>query len=153
MSAVAVFEDSSCSETPVGIKITRDFVCGAGRVPAKTMCGSDGGVLYSISSCTNDYSLLASTVFGNNTPYIIVEEYLEWYCNLAQTVTIYIADGACHPNTDDATSFKATFTTEGTATITTYNDTYCNIVQDNIDVSKNIFTSFVFSTGSDRDDD
>ncbi|KAE9220711.1 hypothetical protein PF004_g13256 [Phytophthora fragariae] len=147
MSAVAVFEDSSCSETPVGIKITRDFVCGAGRVPAKTMCGSDGGVLYSISSCTNDYSLLASTVFGNNTPYIIVEEYLEWYCNLAQTVTIYIADGACHPNTDDNTSFKATLATEGGAMITTYNGTYCENVQDNIDVSKNMLASYTCVSG------
>ncbi|KAE8985127.1 hypothetical protein PR002_g22732 [Phytophthora rubi] len=142
MTAVAVFEDSSCSETPAGIKIAWDFVCGAGRVPAKTACGSDGGTLYSISSCTNDYSGLASTVFGNSTPYVIVEEFFESDCSQDQIISVYIADGACHSNTDDATSFKVTLTTEGTATITTYIDTYYNNVQDNIDVSKKMLTSY-----------
>ncbi|GMF21735.1 unnamed protein product [Phytophthora fragariaefolia] len=143
MTAVAIFEDSSCTETPVRIKFTVDFMCGAERDHAKTVCGRDGESLYSISNCTNDYAGLSSTVFGNNTPYIIMEEFSTTSCNWqAQKTTVYLADGACHSNTDDATSFKATLTTAGTATIATYSDTYCNVPQDNITVSKQMFTLY-----------
>ncbi|KAJ8571731.1 hypothetical protein ON010_g5099 [Phytophthora cinnamomi] len=142
MTAVAVYEDDSCSETPVGIKFTRDFVCGASQDPFRTVCGSDGATLYSISSCTYDYAGLSSTVFGNNTPYIVVEEFSDMQCNYAQNVTVYIADGVCHSNVDDATSFKVTLATEDAATITTYNDTYCNGVQSSMVLSKKTLASY-----------
>lgn len=135
MTAVAVFEDRSCSETPVGIKFTRDFVCGASRDSAKTVCGPDGAALYSISSCTSDYSGLSSTMFGSDTPYVVVEEYSDSRCSQVESVTVYIADGDCHSNTNYATSFKVTLTAEAAATITTYTDTYCNAVQDEIVVT------------------
>ncbi|KAE9273122.1 hypothetical protein PF008_g29924, partial [Phytophthora fragariae] len=45
-------------------------------------------------------------------------------------------DNTCHTNTDDATSFRATLTSDGSAIITTYADANCELAQSSTDFTK-----------------
>ncbi|GMF21738.1 unnamed protein product [Phytophthora fragariaefolia] len=136
LTAVAVYENSECSGKPVKLRVKQDFVCGANQRPENNTCAVDGSTLFSISSCTYDYSDLTDTLFGINLPYIMVEKFDDYYCGLVQEVNVYTADGSCHSNTDDATSFMATLTPDGSATMTTFSDPTCGAVNNNVTGSK-----------------
>ncbi|KAG6587016.1 Elongation factor 1-alpha [Phytophthora cinnamomi] len=86
-----------------------------------SVCGPDGSSLYSVSGCTadEDYSAYTVNAFGNYTPYLIMEEWDSSDCKGDRNVTVYTADGSCHSNTDDKTSFKVTLNTDSTAVVTT----------------------------------
>ncbi|POM81075.1 Hypothetical protein PHPALM_1008 [Phytophthora palmivora] len=130
LTAVAVFDDSLCSSNPVKLTFSQDFVCSAPQYPEKTTCGVDGTTLYSVSSCTSGHSGLTNEIF--DTPYINVEEFWDSWCGGIERVAVYVADGACHTNTDDTTSFRATIRSEGSATIITYSDPACMSVDDDV---------------------
>ncbi|KAE9178489.1 hypothetical protein PF005_g24061 [Phytophthora fragariae] len=137
MSAVTVYEDSSCSTTPVKLTVAQGFVCEAERDPSSGNCRHDGNSHYSVSSCTDDYNELAAAAFGVDTPYVVVEEFLNHFCdNRVDLATVYIMDNTCHTNTDDATSFRATLTSDGSAIITTYADANCELAQSSTDFTK-----------------
>lgn len=135
---VAVYDESSCSGTPVKLTFTRGFDCiGGFQDPAKSECGRDGSSLYSVSSCTSDdYDTYTMNTFGNFTQYLIMREWDSSDCKGYSNVTVYTADGSCHSNTDDATSFKVMLTAESTAEITTYSDQYCGTMDSSTTVSK-----------------
>ncbi|KAJ8525130.1 hypothetical protein ON010_g15985 [Phytophthora cinnamomi] len=138
LTAVAVFESLDCPGRPMKIQFTRTqlFGCNVAEDPIKSVCGLDGSSHSSISSSTRDYNGLATATFGSNTPYLMVKEFVDSSCSRLQNVTVYVADGSCHANTDDATSFMATITTNGSATITTYSDSNCTFVDHVISVNK-----------------
>lgn len=58
----------------------------------------------------------------------MVEEFDDYYCGLMQAVNVYTADGVCHSSADGTTSFMATITPDGSATITTYSDAMCSVI-------------------------
>ncbi|KAE8979329.1 hypothetical protein PR003_g25811 [Phytophthora rubi] len=137
MSAVAVYEDSSCSKTPVKLTVAQGFVCEAERDPSSGDCRPDGNSHYSVLSCTDDYKELAAAAFGVDTPYVVVEEFLSNFCgSTVDSATVYVMDNTCHTNTDDATSFRATLTSDGSAIITTYADANCELAQSSTDFTK-----------------
>ncbi|KAG6587013.1 uncharacterized protein IUM83_02967 [Phytophthora cinnamomi] len=136
--AVAVFDERSCSGTPVKLTFTRGFDCiGGFQDLAKSECGRDGSSLYSVSRCTSDdYSAYAMDKFGNYTPYLIMEEWDSYDCKGDPNVTVYTADGSCHSNTDDKTSFKVTLNADSSAEVTTYIDQHCGLMDWNMLVDK-----------------
>ncbi|RLN06480.1 hypothetical protein BBJ28_00019562 [Nothophytophthora sp. Chile5] len=142
MTAVAVYEDDICSEAPVKLRFTQGFVCSAQQDPEKSMCQADGNAHYSFSNCASNYSEVAAATFGNNTPYLIMEEFDNYWCGQAANVTVFKADGSCHTNSDDVTSFRVTLEPDSTATITTYGDTFCNSVNNSTDVDKQTLMSY-----------
>ncbi|KAG7384345.1 hypothetical protein PHYPSEUDO_002752 [Phytophthora pseudosyringae] len=142
LTAIAVFDDSSCSGKPIKLTVTQDFVCRATQHPEQATCGADGAALYSVLSCTDDYSGLPNTVFGMNVPYVMVEEFNDYWCGQVEKVIVYAADGACHSNTDDATSFRATLTLDGSATVSTYIDSVCGEIDDDITLSRRKLASY-----------
>ncbi|KAE9021921.1 hypothetical protein PR001_g13271 [Phytophthora rubi] len=126
LTALAVYDDYTCSSSPSQLKFVQDFVC---KTPTNVPCQSEGRFHYSVAGCTSDFLGYAATAFGSNTPYVVVEDFANPWCNDVEFVTIYLADGSCHTNPDDATSFRATINVaDSSATITTYSDTSCNFV-------------------------
>ncbi|KAE9188188.1 hypothetical protein PF005_g20158 [Phytophthora fragariae] len=148
---VAVFNESSCSGTPVKLTFTRGFDCIGGlQDPANSECGGDGSSLYSVSGCTSDdYSAYTMNAFGNYTPHLIMEGWDNSNCKGYPNVTVYTADGSCHLNTDGNTSFKATLTADSTAEITSYTDQYCGTMDSSMTVTKRQLISHA-CLGSDR---
>ncbi|KAE9102856.1 hypothetical protein PF010_g13960 [Phytophthora fragariae] len=136
LTAVAVFEGEDCTERPVKMQFTQLFGCSVEEDPVKSVCGPDGSSHYSISSCTRDCNGLATTTFGSTTPYLMVEEFADYFCSRLQNVNVYTADGSCHTNADDTTSFMATISKDGSATITTFLDSSCSFVDDSTNLSK-----------------
>ncbi|KAG7379427.1 hypothetical protein PHYPSEUDO_008571 [Phytophthora pseudosyringae] len=138
MKAVTVFDESQCSETPVKLTLTYGFECTIGNQDdVSSQCEPTGSSHYSISNCTSGYySDYTTNTFGNYTPHLIMQEWDNSNCNGFQNVTAYIADGICHSNTDDTTSFKVTITADSTAEITTYLDTDCGAVGNSTTVTK-----------------
>jgi hypothetical protein len=137
MSVVTVYEDSSCS-IPVKLTSTQGFVCEAEREPERMNCAPDGKSHYSISSCSSDYKDLASTVFSDGGPFVMVEEFRSSWCGYADaaSVAMYATDNKCHPNTDDTTSFRATLSVDDSAILTTYADANCETVASSTDFTK-----------------
>ncbi|RLN15374.1 hypothetical protein BBJ28_00007890 [Nothophytophthora sp. Chile5] len=154
MTAVAVYEDNTCSEAPVKLRFTQGFACAAQQDPGKSMCQADGNAHYSFSNCTRDYSGVAAATFGNNSPHLIMEEFADRWCGQVTNVTVFKADGFCHINTDDTTSFKVTIMADNTATITTYDDPDCSSINNSTNVDKRTLTSYscvgVSGCGSDN---
>ncbi|KAG7384349.1 hypothetical protein PHYPSEUDO_002756 [Phytophthora pseudosyringae] len=150
LTTIAVFEDSTCSEKPVMLSFTQLFGCSGERDPTKSVCKRNGLIHHTVASCTRDYSGLAVTTFGSKTPYLIVEEYSDHWCGQLQNVTVYLADGKCHSNVDDTTTFRATITKEGSATITTYLDSTCILVDNETHVTKRkLIQSYCSKCGAD----
>ncbi|GMF15770.1 unnamed protein product [Phytophthora lilii] len=142
MTVVSVFADESCSKNPVKVTFTQDFVCEAQQHPEKAVCTAEGSELYAISSCSGYYLGTVDTSYGFDIPYVMVEHFSDDWCGQVLDVIVYTADGSCHSNTDELTSFRVTITPEGSTTITTYNDSICTVVSDNTVLSKRELTSY-----------
>ncbi|KAF1786650.1 hypothetical protein GQ600_25960 [Phytophthora cactorum] len=100
-TVVGVYDDSTCSNAPTQITFSQGFNF-------------------------TDYS---AALFGAKSPYLIVEEYSNPWCRLAENVTTYSADGSCHTNAGGTTSFRASINVaDSTATITMYSDSECTFV-------------------------
>ncbi|KAG7384346.1 hypothetical protein PHYPSEUDO_002753 [Phytophthora pseudosyringae] len=142
LTMLAVYDDSTCATKPVKVTFTQEFACRAELDQGKNRCGLDGAGHYSMSSCYRDYFGFANTAFGNYTPYLVVEGFADGYCNYLLNVTVYTADGLCHSNVDATSSFMATVTTDGSAAITTYLDSYCGEVDNSTEVSERALLSY-----------
>ncbi|EGZ10500.1 hypothetical protein PHYSODRAFT_337312 [Phytophthora sojae] len=126
LTAVAVYDDNTCSGSPSQLKFSQDFAC---QSSADAPCQSAGGSHFSVSGCASDFFGYAATAFGADTPYLVVEDFANPWCNDVEFVTIYTANGVCHTNADDQTSFRATINTaDSTASITTFSDPACDDV-------------------------
>ncbi|KAL4123816.1 hypothetical protein PRIC2_009662 [Phytophthora ramorum] len=125
-TVVTNYDDDTCSTTPTQISFSQDFKClGTANAP----CQAGGASHFSTSGCAGDFFGYSATAFGTNSPYVIVEDFRNPWCNDVEFVTVYSADGACHTSADGTTSFRAFINlADSTATITTYSDLECNIV-------------------------
>ncbi|KAL4168381.1 hypothetical protein KRP22_011783 [Phytophthora ramorum] len=125
-TAVASYDDDTCSTTPTQIRFSQDFKC---LSTTDAPCQADDGSHFSASGCAGDFFDYSATAFGMNSPYVIVEDFRNPWCNDAELVTVYSADGSCHTSADGSTSFRAFINmADSTATITMYSDLECNIV-------------------------
>uniref|UniRef100_H3H331 Uncharacterized protein n=1 Tax=Phytophthora ramorum TaxID=164328 RepID=H3H331_PHYRM len=125
-TAVASYDDDTCSTTPTQIRFSQDFKC---LSTTDAPCQADDGSHFSASGCAGDFFDYSATAFGMNSPYVIVEDFRNPWCNDAELVTVYSADGSCHTSADGSTSFRAFINmADSTATITMYSDLECNTV-------------------------
>ncbi|KAE9333506.1 hypothetical protein PR003_g13989 [Phytophthora rubi] len=123
LTAVAIYDDNTCSSTPTQLRLSQDFAClGTADAPCQVYDNSR----FSTTGCTRDLLNYSAAVFGTDSPYVIVGDFPNPWCGSVENVTVYHADGACHTSADGATSFRATVsTTDSTATLTTYSDPTC----------------------------
>ncbi|POM80012.1 Hypothetical protein PHPALM_2202, partial [Phytophthora palmivora] len=138
LNFVANYDDDTCSNTPNRLTFTQDFAC---KFTTDSPCQSNGVSRFTVAGCAKDFSAKAAEVFGANSPYVIVADYPNQWCNDVEYVTVYSADGLCHANEDDGTSFKAFITAEGTATILLYSDKACMDMVSNTNVDANTLSS------------
>ncbi|KAG3027092.1 hypothetical protein PC123_g6386 [Phytophthora cactorum] len=125
-TVVGVYDDSTCSNAPTQITFSQGFKCVA---PPDVTCRSDGGSHFAIPGCVSSFTDYSAALFGAKSPYLIVEEYSNPWCRLAENVTTYSADGSCHTNAGGTTSFRASINVaDSTATITMYSDSECTFV-------------------------
>ncbi|KAG7384334.1 hypothetical protein PHYPSEUDO_002741 [Phytophthora pseudosyringae] len=145
-TAVAVYNDNACSNTPTQIKFSQDFKC---MNPADTSCQSGGSSQFSIPSCVSDFMDYSASLFGANSPYVIVQDFPNQWCYEVEFVTVYSADGSCHTSADGTTSFRAFINmVDSTATITLYSDPACNFVASDTTLdSQTLSSSPCFSYG------
>ncbi|RLN25978.1 hypothetical protein BBJ28_00025334, partial [Nothophytophthora sp. Chile5] len=139
LTAVAVYSDNTCSGSPLKLTLSQDFAC---TPPSNRVCQADGSTHFSVSDCVPDYGVFAASVFGPNTPYLMVAEFTHMYCGqVVENATVYPADGVCHADPDDATSFRAILRADGTATITLYSDTSCSFTATEMNADKQALAS------------
>lgn len=144
MAAVAVFDDMACS-TPTKITFTQHFGCSVSQDRFSSVCFPSGATQYSITTCTSDYSSFIESTLGASTRYLAVEKHSNSWCGALQSVTVYVADGSCHTNVDDGTSFIANLNADGSGAIKLYTDPYCSELNDNIEVTKQMVTHYTCS--------
>uniref|UniRef100_H3H9D9 Uncharacterized protein n=1 Tax=Phytophthora ramorum TaxID=164328 RepID=H3H9D9_PHYRM len=88
-TAVASYDDDTCSTTPTQIRFSQDFKC-LGTTDAP--CQADDDSHFSASGCAGDFFDYSATAFGMNSPYVIVEDFRNPWCNDVELVTK--SDGA-----------------------------------------------------------
>ncbi|EGZ10481.1 hypothetical protein PHYSODRAFT_404708, partial [Phytophthora sojae] len=123
-SVVAVYEDSACSGTPFQITFEPIVWCDPLKA-ANGQCQSIRGSLFSVSSCTQDYTTFATTAFEGKL-FVIEQAFSRDYCDKVDFVTAYAADGNCHTDLDGSTSFQAVLDTDTTLVFRTFSDSACN---------------------------
>ncbi|RLN14249.1 hypothetical protein BBJ28_00024875, partial [Nothophytophthora sp. Chile5] len=149
LTAVAAYGDSTCSGSPLQLKISQDFACTPRLNPNNRTCEFNG-TYFSTSDCVSDYGAFAATAFGPDTPYLMVAEFTHMYCaQIVEYATVYPADGVCHADLGNATSFRAILRADGTATITTYSDTSCRFTATEMNVDKQTLASSMCVQHSD----
>lgn len=81
LTALAVYDDNECSGKPVELRFSQDFVCGATLHPEKSVCDAGGTILYSVSSCTDDYP-------GSQIPFSALMYRILWWRSLTIIIVV-----------------------------------------------------------------
>ncbi|RLN94530.1 hypothetical protein BBJ28_00006625 [Nothophytophthora sp. Chile5] len=149
LTAVAFYGDSTCSGPPLKLTLSQDFAC-APQLDLNNRTCEFHGTHFSVSDCVPDYGVFAATAFGPNTPYLMVAEFTHMYCGqVVESVKVYPADGVCHADPGNATSFRAILRADGTATITLYSDTSCSFTVTEMNADKQTLASSMCVQHSD----
>jgi hypothetical protein len=120
-----IYEDSTCSGTPSLVTFSPAVSCQMPSDSATASCAAIGKDLYAVSSCTTDYDGFAASTFGEANPFMIDRFYPASGCATVGYVYAFSADGFCHINPDDSSSFRARIDAEGSLSFVWFRDMKC----------------------------
>ncbi|OWZ15605.1 Elongation factor 1-alpha [Phytophthora megakarya] len=107
LTAVGVYDDDSCSGTPLQVVFSPTATdCSTRRPDSGCALEAKDIGLFATGNCTNDPRAFATATFGDS-PYVFVEIYTpDTDCQSLEGVAAYRIDSACHRTVDAGTSFQ-----------------------------------------------
>ncbi|OWZ14749.1 hypothetical protein PHMEG_00011719 [Phytophthora megakarya] len=124
-----IYEDSTCSGIPSLITFSPAFECPLATNSPNVACQSIGNSLFAVSNCTTNYAGFVAASFGNDNPFMVDRYHSTSGCyGDVGYVYAYSADGNCHINPDDSSSFRARIDIYGSLGFQFFRDTTCTNV-------------------------
>ncbi|KAL4166475.1 hypothetical protein KRP22_013733 [Phytophthora ramorum] len=126
MTAVQVFDEDSCTGTPLQVVFTPTTDCGS--VTPATNCSLEAEelALYASGACTSDPRTFAAAAFGD-ARYALVELHRpDSNCDALEGVAAYRIDSECHATIDAGTSFQVDWSHDTAPTFKLFADASCS---------------------------